>query len=210
MLRRVIRRAIQHGRGLGLEPGFPAPLRRRGRPSSWVAEYPELSRQSDLVHTLADRLRRRASGRTLEQGLKRLDELIARARDSGRRGDCRRRRLPAARHLRLPDRHDARDRRRARARGRRGGVRGPDGRTAHARPRLGPDAGSGRSCASGRTELAGSAGFETEFIGYERTDAETTIGAAVAAGRPAAAQAGRVPVLRHGWRPDRRRGHDRV
>ena len=35
-------------------------------------------------------------------------------------------------------------------------------------------------CASRRAALSGGAGFETEFVGYETTDAETTIGAAVA------------------------------
>ena len=33
VLRRIMRRAIQHGRGLGLEPGLPAALRRPWSPS---------------------------------------------------------------------------------------------------------------------------------------------------------------------------------
>ena len=49
-----------------------------------------------------------------------------------RRGDRRRRRLPPARHLRLPDRPDPRARRRARPGRRRGGIRGSDGGPARA------------------------------------------------------------------------------
>ena len=95
------------------------------------SEYPELHEQRDIVRRwLASE--EEGFGRTLEQGLKRLDELIARARESRCGGDRRRRRVPAARHVRVPDRPHARDRRRAWPRRRRGGLRVADGGPAHA------------------------------------------------------------------------------
>ena len=84
VLRRVMRRAIQHGRGLGLEPGF---MERYADVVTEVmgSEYPELHERRELVHRwLASE--EEGFGRTLEQGLKRLDELIARARDAGAEG----------------------------------------------------------------------------------------------------------------------------
>ena len=118
VLRRVIRRAIQHGRQLGLGPGTLERYADRVTELMGPA-YPELVSQRELVHRwLASE--EEGFGRTLEQGLRRLDELIERTREAGVRGHLGRRRVPAARHLRLPDRHDPGDRRRARPR-RRGG-----------------------------------------------------------------------------------------
>jgi alanyl-tRNA synthetase len=177
VLRRIMRRAIQHGRGLGLESGF---LHRYADVVTELmgGEYPELSEQRDLVRRwLASE--EEGFGRTLEQGLKRLDELIARARDEDEEG------IAAADAFLLHDTYgfpidltleivaehglgvdeagfealmeDQRTRAREGARGDRGG----DGLRERA------------------AALSGRAGFETEFVGYETTDAETTIGAAV-------------------------------
>ena len=83
------------------------------------------------------------------------------------------RRLPPARHVRLPDRADARDRRRARraVRGRRG-VRAPDGRAAR------PVGGRGRSL-GGRpaapTSCARSRPSRPTFTGYEQLEQHTTV-----------------------------------
>jgi alanyl-tRNA synthetase len=176
VLRRVIRRAIQHGRGLGLEPGFL--LRYADRVTELMGgEYPELSGQADLIQKWLT-AEEESFGRTLEQGLKRLDELIARARDSGAEG------IAGADAFLLHDTYgfpidmtleivaehglgvdeegfeSLMDEQRTRARG--------SGRTR-----------VGQELRERATELAGSAGFETEFVGYERTEAETTIGAAV-------------------------------
>jgi alanyl-tRNA synthetase len=177
VLRRVMRRAIQHGRGLGLQTGF---LDRYAEVVTELmgSEYPELHQQRDLVGGwLASE--EESFGRTLEQGLKRLDELIARARDTDAEG------IAAADAFLLHDTYgfpidltleivaehglgvdeagfealmeDQRTRAREGARGDRGGDRVRE-----------------RAAA-----LSGGAGFTTEFVGYETTDAETTIGAAV-------------------------------
>ncbi|MBV9798239.1 MAG: alanine--tRNA ligase, partial [Solirubrobacterales bacterium] len=84
VLRRIMRRAIQQGRSLELEPGF---LTRYAEVVTELmgSEYPELYEQRESVRTWLEG-EEQAFGRTLEQGLKRLDELIARARGSGEEG----------------------------------------------------------------------------------------------------------------------------
>ena len=177
VLRRIMRRAIQHGRALGLEPGFLA-----GYADVVIelmgSQYPELGQQRDTIRRwMASE--EESFGRTLEQGLKRLDELIARARDSDEEG------IAAADAFLLHDTYgfpidltleivadhdlgvdeegfealmeDQRTRAREGSRGERAG-----------------DAMREKAAA-----LSGGAGFATEFVGYETTDAETTIGAAV-------------------------------
>jgi alanyl-tRNA synthetase len=118
-------------------------------------------------------------GRTLEQGLKRLDELIARARDGDEEG------IAASDAFLLHDTYGfpidltleivaehglgvdeegfeaLMDDQRTRAREGSRGDRAGDGLREKA------------------AALSGSAGFATAFVGYETTDADTTIGAAV-------------------------------
>ncbi len=116
-------------------------------------------------------------GRTLEQGLRRLDELIARARDEQAEGITGADAFllhdtygfPIDLTLEIVAEHDLgvdeagfealMDDQRTRARA--GSQRGQ-----------GPDELRERA-----TALSGRAGFATEFVGYETTDAETTIGA---------------------------------
>jgi alanyl-tRNA synthetase len=178
VLRRVIRRAIQHGRGLGLEPGFM--LAYADRVTELMAShYPELAEQRELIHRWLGS-EEESFGHTLEHGLKRLDELIERTREAGEEG------IAGADAFLLHDTYgfpidmtleivaehglgvdeagfeSLMDDQRARAR-----------------------AGAGRTRDSEQLreralQLSGQAGFETEFIGYEKTEAETTIGAAVA------------------------------
>jgi alanyl-tRNA synthetase len=173
VLRRIMRRAIQHGRSLGLGPGT------LGRYADIVAEtmggaYPELHAQRDLiVRWIA--AEEESFGRTLEQGLTRLDELIARAHDRGDEG------IAAADAFQLHDtygfpidmtleivtEHDLgvdeqgfevlMDQQRAR--GRSGARGGTDARREAA------------------TAFSGQSGFATEFVGYETDQAQTTIGA---------------------------------
>ena len=178
VLRRIMRRAIQHGRALGLEPGF---LERYADVVTELmgSQYPELSAQRDTIRRwMASE--QESFGRTLEQGLKRLDDLIAQARDEDEEG------IAASDAFLLHDTYgfpidltleivaehglgvdeegfevlmeDQRTRAREGSRGDRGG----DGLRERA------------------AALSGRAGFATEFVGYETTDAETTIGAAVA------------------------------
>jgi alanyl-tRNA synthetase len=140
------------------------------------SEYGELHQQRDSVQKWLES-EEESFGRTLEQGLKRLDELIERARLTGAEGIAADDAFllhdtygfPIDLTIELIAEHDLgvdeagfevlmeaqRDRARASA-----------GRT-----------GVGDELRERATELAGDAGFATDFVGYETTDAETTIGA---------------------------------
>jgi alanyl-tRNA synthetase len=177
VLRRVMRRAIQHGRGLGLESGFLEGY------ADVVTElmgsqYPELHQQRDTIRRWLVS-EDESFGRTLEQGLKRLDDLMAQARERDEEG------IAASDAFLLHDTYgfpidltleivaehglgvdeegfeSLMDDQRTRAREGSRGERAGDGLREKA------------------AALSGSAGFATEFVGYETTDAETTIGAAV-------------------------------
>ncbi len=132
VLRRIMRRAIQQGRALGLEPPF------LGRFAERVIElmrdaYPQLEAERETIERwVGDE--EESFGRTLDRGT----ELLGRA---DRRSQAIRAprgstpRTPSApRHLRLSLRPDPRAARRAGARGRRRGLRGADGGAARARP----------------------------------------------------------------------------
>ncbi|HEV2062583.1 MAG TPA: alanine--tRNA ligase, partial [Solirubrobacteraceae bacterium] len=84
VLRRVMRRAIQHGRRLGMEPGF---LSRYGDVviELMAGEYAELHREHDAIKRWMSS-EEQGFGRTLEQGTRLLEELIERARDRGDEG----------------------------------------------------------------------------------------------------------------------------
>jgi alanyl-tRNA synthetase len=175
VLRRVMRRAIRQGRSLGLETGF---LDRYAELVTELmgAEYPGLGEQRALVSKWLG-AEEEGFGRTLEQGLKRLDELIERARDQDDEG------ISGADAFQLHDtfgfpidltleivtEHGL-------------GVdeAGFEGLMAGQRRRA-REGSRGASGAAGLREraaaLAGDAGFRTEFVGYETTDAETAIGA---------------------------------
>jgi alanyl-tRNA synthetase len=176
VLRRVMRRAILQGRQtLGLDPGF---LERYSDTVSELMgdEYPELRLQRDSIHMwLASE--EENFGHTLDQGLKRLDELIARAVSDGDEGISAQdafllhdtygfpfdltRELIAEHGLGVSEEgfellmEDQRSRARAAARG----------------------GGGGGAVREHAVALAGQAGFATEFLGYETTELETTVGA---------------------------------
>ncbi len=121
VLRRIMRRAILQGRKtLALDPGF---LQRYQSVVTEIMghEYGQLVEHGDSISKWLSS-EEEGFGRTLDEGTKLLDDLIERARNSRRRGHLRRRRVPAARHPRLPDRPDARARHRARPGRRRGRV----------------------------------------------------------------------------------------
>jgi len=175
VLRRVMRRAILQGRTLQLDPGF---LNRYAERVTELmgAEYRELCEQRELVRKWLD-AEEEGFGRTLEQGLGRLDELIERARESGAEG------IAGADAFLLHDTYgfpidltleivsdhglgvdEA------------GFEQLMEGQRKRAR------AGSGRARSDEQLHeralaLSGEAGFATEFVGYETTDSETTIGA---------------------------------
>ena len=113
ILRRIMRRAIQQGRAIGLESPFLGAFADRVIEVMGDA-YPELVAERDAIHHwLASE--EESFGRTLEQGTRLLAELVARAKQPGDVVDRRRGRLPAARHLRLPVRPDEGAARRPRA-----------------------------------------------------------------------------------------------
>ncbi len=177
VLRRIIRRAILQGRHtLELEPGF---LRRYSEVVNELmgSAYPELHAQRDMVQKWLDS-EEESFGRTLAQGSKMLDQLIADAKDSGAEG------IHAADAFLLHDTYgfpfdltlelvvehglgvdeagfeDLMEDQRRKARG----------------------AGSGRDSAREQLrerahQFSGAAGFTTDFVGYETTDRETTVGA---------------------------------
>ncbi|MDQ2896767.1 MAG: alanine--tRNA ligase [Actinomycetota bacterium] len=174
VLRRVIRRAIQHGRQLDLGPGTLQ--RYADRVTELMGpEYPELVEQRELVHRwLASE--EEGFGRTLEQGLRRLDELIERTRDAGAEGISGADAFllhdtygfPIDMTLEIVTEHGL------------GVDEGGfetlmEGQRTRARGAGRATSGSGQREAA--TALVGEAGFATAFVGYEVTDAETTIGA---------------------------------
>ncbi|MDP9400952.1 MAG: alanine--tRNA ligase [Actinomycetota bacterium] len=81
ILRRVVRRAIQQGQRIGIAPGFLPRFVDRVVELMGGA-YPELVRERDAVQRWV-RGEEESFGRTLEQGTRLLDEVIARARDAG-------------------------------------------------------------------------------------------------------------------------------
>ena len=84
MLRRLMRRAIVQGRRLGIEPGF---LVRYGDvvQELMAPAYPELHEHADTIRMWLAR-EEEQFGRTLEQGMRLLDDVIARAKDAGEEG----------------------------------------------------------------------------------------------------------------------------
>jgi alanyl-tRNA synthetase len=177
VLRRIMRRAIQHGRGLGLGPGSLQLYAERVT-ELMGSEYPELHEQSELIRKwLASE--EESFGRTLELGLRRLDELIERARDAGAEG------IAGADAFQLHDTYGFPIDMTLEIVAEHGlGVDESGFESLMEDQRSRARAGSSRSridegLRERALELAGRAGFETEFVGYETTDAETTIGAAV-------------------------------
>jgi alanyl-tRNA synthetase len=83
-LRRVMRRAIQQGRSVGMEPGFLPQFTDRVIELMGTG-YPELHRERAAIHRWAES-EEAGFGRTLEQGMKILEEVIERAKDRGLEG----------------------------------------------------------------------------------------------------------------------------
>jgi alanyl-tRNA synthetase len=176
VLRRIMRRAIQRGRSLGLERGF------LGRYADLVtelmgSEYRELHEQSENIHKWLSS-EEEGFGKTLEQGSRMLAELLERARESGAEG------ISSADAFMLHDTY---------------GFPIDLTRELAAEQALGVDEEGFEELMSGQRErarasggrsrvgvelreravaLAGGAGFQTDFVGYETTERETTIGAA--------------------------------
>jgi alanyl-tRNA synthetase len=178
VLRRIVRRTIQQGRSLGLETGF------LGRYADRVtelmgSEYAELHEQRDGVQKWLT-AEEESFSRTLEHGTRLLEELMARAQESGAEGISSEdafmlhdtygfpvdltRELAAERGLGIDESgfEELMGRQRERARASAGRTR------------------VGEELRKRAVALVGQAGFETDFVGYETTERETTVGAAMA------------------------------
>jgi alanyl-tRNA synthetase len=84
VLRRLMRRAIVQGRRIGIETGFLPRFADRVHELMATA-YPEIHEQRDTIQMWLGR-EEEAFNRTLEQGMRLLDDVIARARDAGEEG----------------------------------------------------------------------------------------------------------------------------
>ncbi len=176
VLRRVMRRAIQQGLALELEPGFLT------RYSALVRDlmggaYPELGEHAEVTDMWLA-AEEESFGHTIAQGMATLRELIERARSEGLET------IPAAEVFRLHDTYgfpyemtrELLDEEaleiegdfealmdEQRERGRAGGRAGQAGGVGAARELAGV--------------FAGESGFETRFTGYEAEEQHTTVGA---------------------------------
>ena len=179
VLRRIMRRAIQHGRRLGMDPGFLPRFSERVQ-EIMGPEYGELGRERDAIMRWLTS-EEEAFGRTLEQGTRLLEQLIERAEDRGDEGISSEDAFqlhdtfgfPIDLTLELVAEHglgvdeagfeSLMSRQRERSRG---GVAD-----------AGPDGASGAHALRSRAvSLAQSAGFATAFTGYETLEQHTTVG----------------------------------
>ena len=177
VLRRVMRRAIQQGRTLGMEGGFLVRYAEVVRELMGGA-YPELTTQRAAIEKWLA-AEEESFGRTLEQGTRLLEELIERALDADEEGIAAAdafelhdtygfpfdltRELVAERGLGVDPEGFERlmDAQRARARAAAGGGAQVAGEDPRERAR----------------ELAAAAGFRTRFTGYETETQRTAVGA---------------------------------
>jgi alanyl-tRNA synthetase len=176
VLRRIMRRAIQRGRSLGLDRGF------LGEYANLVielmgSEYRELHERRETIHKwLASE--EESFSRTLEQGSRILADLLDRARDTGAEG------ISSADAFMLHDTYGFPidlTRELAAEQGLGVDLEGFEGLMEEQRARARASAGRTQEDSEVRERaslLAGQAGFLTEFVGYETTERETTIGAA--------------------------------
>jgi alanyl-tRNA synthetase len=173
ILRRVMRRAIQQGRTLGIEPGF-MPVFADRVIELMGAAYPELHEQRDAIDKWVE-AEETGFGRTLDQGLTLLEDLIERARERGDEGvaaeDAFRLHdtfgFPFDLTLELVAEHGL-------------GVDEHGFEALMDEQRTRARQGSARTVDDGRVrdrvrEFAGAAGFVTDFVGYERTEQPTTV-----------------------------------
>jgi alanyl-tRNA synthetase len=181
VLRRIMRRAILQGRKkLELDPGFL--LRYQSLVTDIMgAEYGQLAQQGESISKWL-MSEEESFGRTLEEGSRLLDELIARAKENSDEG------ISATDAFRLHDthgfpfdltlelvaEHDL-------------GVdeHGFEGLMENQRRQSRADGGrvlGGGQLREQATAFAGGTGFTTEFHGYESTSVETTVGALEAEG----------------------------
>ena len=181
ILRRIMRRAIQQGNRIGMQPGFMAVF--AGKVIEIMsAAYPELEREREVILLWA-RSEEESFGRTLEQGTKLLADVIERSRRSSRPG------IPALDAFKLHDTYGFPfevTRELALEAGLEVDTTGFDAlmEEQRARARAGgrDEATAGASVRDKVRALSRDAGFITDFTGYETLEQHTTVGAVQADG----------------------------
>ncbi|MGA2008345.1 MAG: alanine--tRNA ligase [Solirubrobacteraceae bacterium] len=174
VLRRVMRRAVLHGRSLGFEPGFLVRYGELVRELMGSA-YPELHAHREQIDVWLA-AEEEHFGHTLEQGLVVLNELFDRAREGERT-------LAGEDAFRLHDTFGfpiELTRELASDAGLGVDQPGFDALMADQRRRSRIGEGGGEQTLAGReraSAFAGAAGFTTRFVGYETTEQATTVGA---------------------------------
>ncbi len=165
VLRRVIRRAVQHGLRIGMKPPFV-----RGLADTVIEQmgdaYPELrGRRADIQRVLSDEEQR--FGETLDRGMKLFEEAASRGGDiSGEDAFT----LQATYGFPIELTVEL-----ARERGL--GVNDEEFTRLMAEHREISRSGVAGGQAQRAAEFSNAAGFQTEFVGYEKTDVLTQIGA---------------------------------
>jgi alanyl-tRNA synthetase len=176
VLRRVMRRAIQQGRTLGMEGGFLVRYAEVVRELMGGA-YPELTTQRVAIEKWLA-AEEESFGRTLEQGTRLLEELIKRALDADEEG------IAAADAFELHDTYGfpfdlTRELVAERGLGvdPEGFERLMDAQRTRARAAAGGTQTPGEDPRERARELAEQAGFQTRFTGYETETQRTSVGA---------------------------------
>ena len=196
VLRRVIRRAVVHGRDLGLERFLP-------RLAEVVVEqmggvYPELVEQREAIARVLA-AEEEKFGETLARGLKLFEEAAAKGAISGKDAFD----LQATYGFPVEMTAEL-----ARERGLTVDLDEFDRLMAEHRE-VSRSVPTGKSYAFDEAAFAQAAGFQTEFVGYEKLDVLTQIGALEAAGGAFLAKLRESPFYPDGRRPGLRPGLDR-
>ncbi len=177
VLRRVMRRAIQQGRALELEPGFLTRYAERVREVMGGA-YPELYEQADAIDMWLS-AEEEGFGRTLAQGLGTLRLHIDHARSAGRTS------VPALEVFRLHDTYGFPYEMTSELLSEEGlsvegdfeGLMEEQRARGRAGSRVGVGAEDAASARAAASSFAGSSGSATRFTGYETEEQQTTVAA---------------------------------
>ncbi|MFP5361928.1 MAG: alanine--tRNA ligase [Thermoleophilia bacterium] len=179
ILRRIMRRAIQQGNRIGMQPGF---LPRFAEQVIQVmgAAYPELEREREPIMRWV-RSEEEGFGRTLEQGTRLLEDVIERSREAGA--------IPALDAFKLHDTYGFPfevTRELALEHGLEVDTTGFDALMEEQRDRARSRTRGGATAGEGLRDkaraLARDSGFQTDFTGYETLEQHTTVGAVTGAG----------------------------
>ena len=162
VLRRLIRRAVQHARRIGLEGVYRLPAVVVEQVGPW---YPEVVEHADEIARVV-RAEEERFGETLERGLREFEALGGRPE------------ISAADAFRLAATYGFPIELTVELAAERGQAVDVDGfREEMARHREISRSGGGRAEAQRAAAFAAEAGFRTEFVGYERTEVLTQLGA---------------------------------